>query len=71
MTIDEIKQSNKEMLTPLDVCNVLGCSAYNITLQARQDAEQGTKSFPFPVIVIGTRTKIPRRAFLKSLGIEV
>lgn len=67
MTLDEIRESSKEILNPSDICDVLGCSAYAITLQAREDAKNGTKSFPFPVIVLGTRTKIPRRPFLRVM----
>lgn len=63
MTLDEIANSTKEMLTPSDIAPVLGCSPYSITLQARQDI----KAFPFPVIVIGTRTKIPRIPFIQCM----
>lgn len=67
MTLDEIKASGKEMLTPSDVAAVLGVDAYSISLQVKQDKENGVNSFPFPTIRIGTRTKIPRRAFIKAM----
>ena len=67
MTLDEIKASTKEMLTPSDVAAVLGVDAYSISLQVKQDKENGVNSFPFPTIRIGTRTKIPRRAFIKAM----
>lgn len=67
MTLDEIRASTKEMLTPSDVAAVLGVDAYSISLQVKQDKENGVNSFPFPTIRIGTRTKIPKRAFLKAM----
>lgn len=71
MTLDEIKASTKEMLTPSDVATVLGVDAYSISLQVKQDKENGVNSFPFPTIRIGTKTKIPRRAFIKVMeGLE-
>lgn len=67
MTIDEIRASNKEVLTPADVAPILGCKPYSISVQVRQDKERGVNSFPFPTIRIGTRTKIPRKAFIKAM----
>lgn len=67
MTLQEIMESDKEMLTPRDISKVLGCDPYNITLQARKDP----KALGFPVIVLGTRTKIPKKGFLKFIeGME-
>lgn len=71
MTLDEIRNSTKEMLVPTDIAPILGCVAYNINLQVKQDKENGTNSFPFPTILIGSRVKIPRIAFLKAMGMEV
>lgn len=59
-TLAEIKSLDKEFLTPKDVCGFLGCDPYNITLQARDDPAK----LGFPVVVIGTRTKIPKNAFI-------
>lgn len=67
MTLDEIRASDKAFLIPSDIAPVLGCSAYSISVQVRQDKEQGVNSFPFPTIRIGTRTKIPREAFIKAM----
>ena len=67
MTIQEIRDSTKECLVPSDIAEVLGCDKYSINLQVKQDKEQGTNSFPFPTILIGTRVKIPRKAFLKAM----
>ena len=70
MTLEEIKASEKEILTPSDVAPVLACDPYKITLQAKQDAAEGTRSLGFNVSVIGTRVKIPRRAFLAFMGVD-
>jgi hypothetical protein len=69
MTLTEIVNSTKEALTPADVAEVLGCEPYSISVQVREDKQNGVNSFPFPTIRIGTRTKIPRRAFLKAMGV--
>lgn len=60
MTLDEIKASDKTMLTPSDVCNVLGCAPYSINQQVKADP----KSLGFPVMRSGNRVKIPRLAFI-------
>lgn len=67
MTFEEIERSDREILIPKDIAPILGCSAYNINLQAREDREKGINSFPFPVIMIGSRVKIPRRAFVEVM----
>ena len=65
MTFEEIERSEKEFLVPTDIAPILGCSAYNINVQVREDKRKGTNSFPFPVVLLGTRVKIPRRAFVE------
>lgn len=59
-TLEDIKSIDKEFLAPRDVSGFLGCDPYNITLQARADPAK----LGFPVVVIGTRTKIPKKAFI-------
>jgi hypothetical protein len=71
MTIEQIINSTKEVLTPSDICAILGCSSYAITLQAREDREHGVNSFPFPVLIIGTRPKIPRIPFIRAMGYDL
>jgi hypothetical protein len=63
MTLDEIRNSTKEVLTPAEVAEVLGCDAQDIRLTARLHPER----LGFNVAVIGTRTKIPRLGFLNWL----
>ena len=61
MTLAEIKASEKDMLLPTDIYKILGCDAHSIRLQAREYPEM----LGFNVIVIGNRTLIPRKAFLR------
>ena len=61
MTLDEIRKSDKLMLIPGDVAEVLGCDQHSISLQARENP----RLLGFPVCVLGSRVKIPREAFLK------
>ena len=63
MTLDEIKKSDKPVLTPADVAGVLGCDPNKIRVTARQRPEL----LGFPVCVVGTRTKIPRLPFIQFL----
>lgn len=63
MTLDEIRNSTKEVLTPADIAPVLGADPQDIRLAARLHPER----LGFPVSVIGTRTKIPRLGFLNWL----
>mgnify|MGYP002765956606 CR=1 FL=1 len=61
LTIDDIKGMDKEMLTPAEASEVIGCNPHWIRLAAREKPEL----LGFPVIVIGNRTRIPRRAFVR------
>ena len=61
MTLDEIKALDREYLIPREVADVLGCDQYGINVAAREHPEL----LGFNVAVIGSRVKIPRRAFVK------
>lgn len=63
MTLEEMRESTAEFMTPEDVAAVIGCKPYAINVQARADAGK----LGFPVCVMGTRVRIPRRAFLRWL----
>jgi len=63
MTLTEMRQSDKVMLTPDEVSEVLGCNGYAINLQCKDDP----RKLGFPVCVLGTRVRIPRVAFIKWL----
>ena len=60
MTLKEIEESTKEVLTCQDVAPVLQCSPATLHMQA---IEQPWR-LGFPVIVMARRVKIPRRPFL-------
>ena len=64
MRIDDIIASNKLYLTPSDVASILHCDPQCIRAQAQADPVK----LGFPVIVIGTRVRIPRIPFLMYLG---
>jgi hypothetical protein len=53
----------KSMLVPTDVCKYLNCCAYSINIAVRD----GENPFPFPVIRMGNRVKIPKEPFLKAM----
>lgn len=63
LTFEEIKGLDKEMLTPMEVCGVLGCAPYSINVMARQAPEL----LGFPVTVIGKNVRVPRRAFINFI----
>lgn len=69
MTINEIKASDKVMLTPADVAEALGVDAQGIRIMAREQPER----LGFPVTVIGREgrgVRIPRVPFLRFMGYE-
>ena len=61
MTLDEIRNSTKEVLTSADIAPVLGADPQDIRLQAKLNPER----LGFNVAVIGTRVKVPRLAFIR------
>ena len=61
--LERIEALDKEMLVPKDVAKFLGCSAYTINIAT----ENGKNPFPFPVIRLGRRVKIPKAPFLKVM----
>lgn len=62
-TLEEIEALPKEMLVPADISGYIGCSPYTINVCTRN----GENPFPFPIIRLGTRVKIPKIPFLKSM----
>ena len=61
--LDRIAALDKDMLVPTDICKYLGCSSYTINIVTKD----GNNPFPFPVIRMGTRVKIPKGPFLKAM----
>ena len=64
MTLNELKASDKVMLTPADVAPILHCDPHAIRLCARSYPQ----NLGFPVSVIRSRTLIPREGFLNWLA---
>ena len=60
MTLKEIEESGKEVLTCAEVAPVLKCNPATLHMQAMEEPWR----LGFPVIVMGSRVKIPRRPFL-------
>lgn len=67
MTIQEIQELDREYLVPADIAQILGTTGYAISVQVREDKQNGINSFPFPTIRIGSRVKIPRKPFLAAM----
>ena len=68
MTFADIENIREEVLTPLQVGAFLHINPQSIRAQAKEAPEL----LGFPVIVIGSRVLIPRRAFLAYItGKEV
>ena len=61
--LERIAALPKDILVPTDICKFLGCSSYSINLAT----ENGKNPFPFPIIRIGRRVKIPKEPFLKAM----
>lgn len=64
MTLNEIRNSDAVFLAPADIAPVLGCDPNWI----RRAAHDAPELIGFPVCVIGTRTRIPRKPFLTFIG---
>ena len=65
--LDRIEALDKTMLVPTDICKYLGCCAYTINVVT----ENGNNPFPFPVIRMGRRVKIPKIPFIKAMRGEL
>ncbi len=64
MTLAQIEQLPDETLTPVQVAAVLGIHPQSLRTQARECPE----TLGFPVVVVGSRVIIPRRAFLEFMS---
>lgn len=60
MTFDEIKRSDKIILTTQDIGGVLGISPERLREQARKNPEY----LGFPVVVACDTVRIPRKPFI-------
>ena len=58
MTIEQIRATDKAVLKPADIAEVLGCHPYTVNVRAKNDG------LPFPFFLSGSRVKIPRDGFI-------
>ncbi len=65
--LERIEALPKDMLVPADVAKILGCTPYLINVATRD----GKNPFPFPVIRINSRVRIPKIPFLKAMRGEL
>ena len=63
MSLEELEKIEDEVLTCTQVAPVLKANAATLHLQARERPEL----LGFPVIVAGSRVKIPKRAFIRYM----
>lgn len=63
VTLAEIKTLDREYLIPREVADVLGCDAHAIRIWARQRPD----GLGFPVCIVGSRVKIPKRPFIQFM----
>lgn len=63
-TLEDLKESELELLVPQMVADVLGTSAKTLI----QTARNASDSLGFPVIKIGKRVRFPRRAFVDFMS---
>lgn len=66
-SIQDIIALDRDYLTPAEIAGVLGSDPQSIRVAARTEPQR----LGFPVVVIGSRVKIPRAAFLRYMGIEI
>lgn len=63
MTLEELKKLDKDVITPAVAAQVLQCDPHWIRVAAHQDKSL----LGFPVIILNSRVKIPRLAFIKYM----
>lgn len=61
MTLADIEKIDKSILTAADIADYLGTDPNTIRIQAHENA----KMLGFPVIVLGSRVKIPKEGFIR------
>lgn len=66
MTLAELIETEKTMLSCKDIADVVGIGQYNLHRYIMEYPER----IGFPVMVTGNRIRIPRIPFLKFMGIE-
>lgn len=63
MTLAELKELDRDVITPAQAAGILKCDPHYIRVAARQCPER----LGFPVTILGSRTKIPRIPFIRYI----
>ena len=63
MTIEELKSYDKDFVFADDIKSIVGIDPANI----RKQAHENPSKLGFPVMVCGTKVRIPRKAFIKFI----
>ena len=69
MTLNELRESDKALLTPKEVASALGLDEQGIRVQAHENPA----ALGFPVVITGRKgrsVRIPRVPLMRYLGIE-
>ncbi len=67
MKLEDIENIPREYLLATEIAPLLECNPYSINVQAHEDIRNHTNSLGFPVIVMGSRVKIPKEPFLRFM----
>lgn len=62
-----VQKADREFYTPTEVSGVLKMDPQTVRIAARQRPEL----LGFPVILTGTRVRIPRIPFLRFMGVNI
>ncbi len=63
-SLNDLASIDRDWLTPAQIAPVLGADPNLIRWQAHNERE----ALGFPVVVLGTRVKIPKIPFIKFMG---
>lgn len=63
MTLDDLKRVDRDWLLAREVAEILKCDPHTVRVWARQRPE----TIGFPVSVVGSRVKIPKRPFIQFM----
>ena len=63
MTLTDVEAIDRDFLIPSEIAGYLNIDPQKLRDQARKDPSK----IGFPVIVIGTRVRIPKAAFIKYM----
>lgn len=66
-TLDDLRDMPQATITPAVAAQVLQCDPQWIRVAARQDKAR----LGFPVVILGSRVKIPRTAFIRFMEGEM